>query len=129
MQLKILLPFGVFASVADVTRIVVTTPAGSFGLLPHRSDCATVLSPGLLSYSTASSGEIHLAIDSGVLVKTGAEVVVCVRHAIAGADLGNLRQAVENQFLNLGEQEKSSRTMLAQLESGLLRRFAELQRA
>ena len=129
MQLRILLPFGVFASVADVTRIVVMTAAGSFGLLPHRLDCATVLSPGLLSYSTASSGEIHLAIDAGVLVKTAAEVVVCVRHAIARADLGNLRQAVDRQFLNLGEQEKSSRTMLAQLESGLLRRFAELQRA
>ncbi len=129
MQLRILLPFGVFASVADVTRIVVMTPAGSFGLLPHRLDCATVLSPGLLSYSTASSGEIHLAIDAGVLVKTGAEVVVCVRHAIAGADLGHLRQAVEHQFLNLSEQEKSSRTTLAKLESGLLRGFAELQRA
>jgi F-type H+-transporting ATPase subunit epsilon len=129
MQLRILLPFGVFASVADVTRIVAMTPAGSFGLLPHRLDCATVLSPGLLSYSTPSSGEIHLAIDAGVLVKTGAEVVVCVRYAIAGADLGNLRQAVEHQFLNLSEQEKSTRTTLAQLESGLLRGFAELQRA
>jgi F-type H+-transporting ATPase subunit epsilon len=129
MQLKILLPFGVFASVTDVKRIVVMTPAGCFGLLPHRLDCATLLSPGLLSYSTASSGEIHLAIDAGVLVKTGAEVVVCVRHAIAGADLGNLRQAVEQQFLSLGEQEKSTRTTLAKLESGLLRGFAQVQRA
>ena len=129
MQLRILLPFGVFASVAGVTRIVVMTAAGSFGLLPHRLDCATVLSPGLLSYSTESAGEIHMAIDAGVLIKTGAEVVVCVRHAIAGADLGNLRQAVEQQFLNLSEQEKSSRTTLAKLESGLLRGFAELQRA
>ena len=129
MQLRILLPFGVFASVANVTRVTVMTPAGSFGLLPHRLDCATVLSPGLLSYSTASSGEIHLAIDAGVLVKTAAEVVVCVRHAIAGADLGNLRQEVDRQFLNLSEQEKSARTMLAKLESGMLRGFAELQRA
>ena len=129
MRLSILLPFGVFASVADVTRIVAMTPAGSFGLLPHRLDCAAVLSPGLLSYSTASTGEIHLATDAGVLVKTGAEVVVCVRYAIAGGDLGNLRQAVEHQFLNLSEQEKSSRATLAKLESGLLRGFAELQRA
>ena len=129
MQLRILLPFGSFASVANVTRIGVMTPTGSFGLLPHRLDCATVLSPGLLSYSTTSSGEIHVAIDAGVLVKTGAEVVVCVRHAIAGADLGNLRQAVDRQFLNLSEQEKSARTTLAKLESGLLRGFAELQRA
>jgi F-type H+-transporting ATPase subunit epsilon len=129
MQLRILLPFGVFASVTDVTRIVVMTPTGSFGLLPHRLDCTTLLSPGLMSYSTARAGEIHLAIDAGVLVKTGADVVVCARHAIAGADLGHLRQAVEQEFINLGEQEKSIRTRLAQLESGLLRRFVELQRA
>src|ERR1700733_11479889 len=99
MQLRILLPFGVFASVTDVTRIVVMTPAGSFGLLPHRLDCATELSPGLVSYSTAATGEVHLAIDSGVSVKTGPEVLVCVRHAIAGADLGHLREAVEQEFL------------------------------
>ena len=129
MQLRILLPFGVFASVTDVTRIVVMTPTGSFGLLPHRLDCATLLSPGLMSYSTSKAGEIHLAIDAGVLVKTGADVVVCARHAIAGADLGHLRHAVEREFINLGEQEKTTRTRLAQLESGLLRRFAELQRA
>jgi F-type H+-transporting ATPase subunit epsilon len=129
MQLRILLPFGVFASVTEVTRIVVMTPTGSFGLLPHRLDCATLLSPGLMSYSTAKAGEIHLAIDAGVLVKTGADVVVCARHAIAGADLGHLRHAVEQEFINLGEQEKTIRTRLAQLESGLLRRFAELQRA
>jgi len=128
MQLKILLPYGIFASVADVTRVVVMTPAGSFGLLPHRLDCATVLSPGLLSYSPAAAGETHLAIDAGVLVKTGADVLVCVRHAIAGADLGGLRQAVEQEFLNLSEREKSIRTTLAQMESGLIRGFLELRR-
>jgi F-type H+-transporting ATPase subunit epsilon len=129
MQLKILLPFGVCASFADVTSIGVMTPAGSFGLLPHRLDCATVVSPGLLSYSTAAAGEVHVAVDAGVLVKTGADVLVCVRHAIAGADLGHLRQAVEQEFLKSSEQEQSTRTTLAQLESGLIRGFVELQRA
>jgi F-type H+-transporting ATPase subunit epsilon len=128
MQLRILLPYGNFASVEDVTRVVVMTPAGSFGLLPHRLDCATVLSPGLLSYSTVAAGETHLAVDEGVLVKTGAEVLVCVRHAIAGADLGGLRQAVEQEFLNLSDREKSARTTLAQMESGLIRAFLELRR-
>ncbi len=65
----------------------------------------------------------------GVLVKTGSDVLICVRHAIAGADLGGLREAVEREFLNLSEQEKSLRTTLAQLESGLIRRFLELKNA
>jgi F-type H+-transporting ATPase subunit epsilon len=128
VQLRILLPYGIFASVEDVSRVVVMTPAGSFGLLPRRLDCATVLSPGLLSYSTAAAGETHLAIDACVLVKTGADVLVCVRHAIAGADLGGLRQAVEQEFLNLSDREKSTRTTLAQMESGLIRAFLELRR-
>ena len=128
MQLKILLPFGVFASIADVTSIGVMTPVGSFGLLPRRLDCATMISPGLLSYSTAKAGEVHVAVDAGVLVKTGADVLVCVRHAIAGADLGHLREAVEQEFLKSSEREQSARTTLAQLESGLIRGFVELQR-
>jgi F-type H+-transporting ATPase subunit epsilon len=128
VQLKVLVPSGVFASVANVARIVVMTPAGSFGLLPHRLDCATVLSPGLLTYATGASEEVHLAVDTGVLVKTGADVLVCVRHAVAGADLGQLRQAVEQEMLHLNDQEKSNRTTLAHLESGLIRAFVELQR-
>jgi F-type H+-transporting ATPase subunit epsilon len=128
MRLEILLPSGVFASIPDVLRIVVMTPAGCFGLLPHRLDCATVLSPGLLAYATASGGEVHLAVDTGVLVKTGTDVLVCVRHAIAGADLGHLRQAVEQEMLHLSAQEQSNRTTLAHLESGLIRAFVELQR-
>lgn len=128
MRLKILVPSGVFASIENVTRIVVMTPAGSVGLLPHRLDCATVLSPGLLTYATTFPGEVHIALDAGVLVKTGAEVVVCVRRAIRGADLGQLRQAVEQDMMKLSDQEKASRTTLAQLESGLIRAFVELQR-
>ena len=126
MQLRILLPFGAFSQIEDVTRIIALTPSGSFGLLPHRLDCTAVLAPGLLTYSTAAAGDVHIAVDGGVLVKTGANVLVCVRHAIAGADLGGLRQAVEREFLDLSEQEKSIRTTLAQLESGLIRRYLEL---
>lgn len=129
MQLKVLVPSGIFASIARVERIVVMTPSGSFGLLPQRLDCAAVLAPGLLTYSTADCGEVHLAIDAGVLLKTGAEVLVCVRHAIAGADLGGLRRAVEQEIMKLSEQETSSRKTLAHLESGLIREFVKLQRA
>jgi len=52
-------------------------------------------------------------------------VLVSVRNAVGGADLGKLREAVEQQFLNLDEQEKSVRSILAKLESGLVRRLAE----
>jgi F-type H+-transporting ATPase subunit epsilon len=129
VQLKILVPSGVFASIANVERIVVMTAAGSFGLLPHRLDCAAVLSPGLLTYSTAAPEEVHLAVDVGVLVKTGADVLVCVRHAIGGAKPGSMRQAVQQELMKLNEQDSSGRKTLARLEAGLIREFVKSQRA
>ena len=123
MNLKILLPFKVFAETSGVSRIVAQTRSGSFGLLPHRLDCAAALAPGILVFETDAEGEVCLAVDEGVLVKTGAEVLVSVRNAIGGMDLDKLRAAVEREFLHLDEQERSVRSVLAKLESGFIRRF------
>lgn len=129
MNLKILLPFKVFAEKTDVLRIVSETHAGSFGLLPHRRDCVAALMPGILIYETATEGEVFVAVDGGVLVKTGPQVRVSVRRAMAGADLGQLRQAVEQEFLTLDAHEQNVRSVMAKLETGFLRRFASLQHA
>jgi len=127
MHLKVLLPFQVFTEKTDVTRIVAETRAGSFGLLPHRLDCVAALVPGILIYQTESGGEVFVAVDQGVLVKTGPDVLVSVRRAIGGTDLGQLHEAVEKEFLTLDENERSVRTAVAKLETGFLRRFATLQ--
>jgi F-type H+-transporting ATPase subunit epsilon len=125
MNLKVLLPFKVFAEKTDVLRVVAETRTGSFGLLPHRLDCVAALVPGILVFETAAEGEVCMAVDEGVLVKAGANVLVSVRNAIAGTDLGKLREAVEKEFLELDDQEKSVRSVMAKLESGFIRRFAE----
>jgi len=124
MNLKILLPFKIFAEKTGVFRIVAESRAGSFGLLPHRLDCVASLAPGILIFETEADGEVCIAVDEGVLVKTGTEVLVSVRNAIGGTDLGKLREKVEQEFMNLDEQEKSVRSVLAKLESGFVRRFA-----
>jgi F-type H+-transporting ATPase subunit epsilon len=128
MNLKILLPFQVFADKASVSRIVAETRDGSFGLLPHRLDCVAALAPGILTYQTESDGEVFVAVDQGVLVKAGAEVLVSVRRAISGKDLGQLRDAVDKEFLTLDEDEKNARLAVAKLETGFLRRLATLHR-
>jgi F-type H+-transporting ATPase subunit epsilon len=127
MNLKVLLPFQIFAEKGDVTRIVAETPNGSFGLLPHRLDCVAALAPGILIYETETDGEVFVAVDEGVLVKTGPDVLVSVRRAIGGTDLDQLREAVEKEFLTLDEHEQSTRTVMAKLETGFLRRFATFQ--
>ena len=126
MNLKILLPFQVFAEKTGVSRIVAETPEGSFGLLPHRLDCVAALAPGILTYETDAEGEVFVAVDEGVIVKAGPDVLVSVRRALAGADLGQLRDAVEREFLTLDEQEKSVRSVVAKMEGDLIRRMARL---
>jgi F-type H+-transporting ATPase subunit epsilon len=127
MNLKVLLPFQIFAEKTDVLRIVAETGEGSFGLLPQRLDCVAALSPGILIYETEAEGEVYLAIDEGVLVKTGPDVLVSVRRALAGRDLAQLRAMVEKEFLTLDENEQSVRAVMTKLETGFIRRFAHFQ--
>lgn len=123
MKLKVLLPFRVFAEKTGVLRIVAESRAGSFGLLPHRLDCVAALPPGILVFETEAEGEVCMAVDEGVLVKSGADVLISVRNAIGGTDLDKLRAVVEQEFMNLDQQEKTMRSVLAKLESGFIRRF------
>lgn len=127
MNLKVLLPYRIFVEKTGVSRIVAETAAGSFGILPHRLDCVAALVPGILVFETAAEGETYVAVDEGVLVKAGADVLVSVRNAIAGTDLRKLRAEVEQEFLNLDEQEREARLVLAKLESGFIHRFKEFR--
>jgi len=127
MNLKILLPFQVFAEKSGVSRIVAETTEGSFGVLPHRLDCVAALAPGILTYETNSDGEVFVAVDEGVLIKTGSDVLVSVRRALGGTDLGQLRAGVEREFLTLDKNEQNVRSVVAKMEAGFLRRFAGLQ--
>ena len=126
MQLKVLLPFRVFADKRAVSRIVAETQDGSFGLLEHRLDCVAALSPGILIYETPEDGEVFVAVDQGVLIKAGNQVLVSVRRALSGTDLGQLRAAVQNEFLSLDEQDKSLRALMEKMESRFLSRFSNI---
>lgn len=127
MRLKILLPFQIFADAQDVLRMVVQTPDGAFGILPHRRDCVTALTAGVLFYETDAQGEVYIAVDQGVLVKNGPEVLVSVSRAIAGTDLTQLRAAVEREFRILDDDERSARAIMTKLEAGFLHRLAGLR--
>ena len=125
MNLKVLLPFQVFAEKTGVSRIVAETSEGLFGVLPRRLDCVAALVPGILIYENEAEGEVYVAVDDGVLVKTGPDVLVSVRNALGGTDLGQLREAIEREFLTLNEHEQSVRSVMAKMESGFIRRLAE----
>jgi F-type H+-transporting ATPase subunit epsilon len=120
MDLKILLPFRIFAEIKNVSSIVAETSEGFFGLLPQRLDCVAALVPGIFTYETETKSIHYLAVDEGVLVKTGTQVLVSVRNAAGGADLGKLRESVENEFMKLDDNEKNVRSVMAKMESGFI---------
>lgn len=126
MNLKILLPNHIFVDVKQVESMVVETPQGSFGILPHRLDCATPLVPGILTYQTLENGAELVAVDQGVLVKAGDQVMVSVRRAIRGSSLQHLQLAVKEEFLHLDQEQQELRSVLAKLETGFLKQFSDL---
>lgn len=127
MQLQVLLPFKVFGRYEAVESIVLETPAGAFGLLPHRRDCVATLEPGILTVTVQGQEPAYMAVDEGVMVKNGEKVWVSVRNAHTDGDLETLKQSVKTVFLALTEQEREVRAVLARLESGFMRGFKVLK--
>jgi F-type H+-transporting ATPase subunit epsilon len=127
MHLKVLLPSHIFADKGGVTRIVAETREGSFGLLPNRLDCVASLTAGILIYETQAEGEVYIALDEGVLVKAGHDVLVSVRRAMGGTSLAQLRAAVEQEFVQIDAQEQDLRSAMTKLETGFLRQFASFR--
>lgn len=129
MNLRILVPSRIFADEHGVAQVVVETTAGSLGLLPHRLDCAAAVAPGILAYEEAGGATVYLALDAGVMVKTGDTVVISVRRAVGGAGLADLEAAVKRDFLRVGARERAVQTAMVKLEGGLIRHLAEFQHA
>jgi alternate F1F0 ATPase F1 subunit epsilon len=86
------------------------------------------LRPGILTYQETNGSPVYLAVDEGVLAKVGIKVLVSVRRAVRGTDLGQLHDAVKRQFLTLNDQERQVREALKKLESTFAGRLAEFSR-
>jgi F-type H+-transporting ATPase subunit epsilon len=124
MRLKLMLPTEV-AIDREVDRIVAESARGSFCLLPRHQDFVAALVPGLLSFVSGGKEEF-MAVDEGVLVKTGAQVLISTRRAVRGPDLGSLQQMVAEEFLELDQKQQSSRAAMAKLEANFARKLYEL---
>jgi len=126
MNFKILLPTEIFMDQA-VEKVVAEALNGSFCLLPNHIDFVAALPPSLLSIKAQGGEEIFLAVDAGILVKRGPDVMVSARNAIRAPDLEGLEKVVEEQYKVIDDREKAARTASARLEADLVRRFMELK--
>lgn len=128
IHLKIMLPSAILADLAGIECVAAETTEGSIGFLPRRLDCTAMLVPGILTYR-AKGIDLYAAIDTGVLVKAGPEILICTRNGLLGSDLSALRVELEKRFLHVDEEERQMRTALARMERGFVKRFWELRHA
>ncbi|MBW2569141.1 MAG: F0F1 ATP synthase subunit epsilon [Deltaproteobacteria bacterium] len=126
MKLKILLPTEILVD-QNVIKVIAEAENGSFCLLPSHVDFVAAIVPSIFSFVTPGLVELFYAVDEGILIKCGQEVMFSTRNAVRGPDLGALKKTVQKQFVELEDREKMSRSALARLEAGFIRRFMDLQ--
>lgn len=125
MILKVLAPTHVVVD-EEVAKVVAEGEHGSFCLLPRHVDFLAALVPGLLAFVDAAGREQFAAVDEGILVKRGEEILVSTRQAVRGADLVQLRSMVREQFATLDDRERAAKSATAKLEASFLRSYLEL---
>jgi F-type H+-transporting ATPase subunit epsilon len=125
MRLKLQIPTRVLVD-EEVAKVVAEGEHGSFCLLPEHVDFLAALVPGLLAFEDQAGQERFVAVDEGVLVKRGEDVLVSSRQATGGVDLEQLRDTVREEFATLDDHEQAARAATAKLEASLLRGYLEL---
>ena len=123
MIVRVILPSGILLE-QEVSKVVAEAQDGSFCLLPRHIDFAAALVPGILALEEANGEETFFAVDEGILVKRGAEVLVSTGNAVKGR-LGELRHVVSAEFRVTDDRERQARLALDHLEASLVRQIFE----
>jgi F-type H+-transporting ATPase subunit epsilon len=125
MRLKVLTPTLIIVN-QETTKVIAEAENGSFCLLPRHIDFVAALVPGILSFFTSEGQEEFVAVDEGILVKVGQEVLVSSRNAVRSSELGKLRQIVDLEFRVKDDREKKALAAGARLEADIVRKFMKL---
>lgn len=126
MRLLLSVPTGVLVD-EKVSKVMAESDFGSFAMLEQHADIAALLVPGLLAYHLPDGREVFVAVDHGLLVKTGDQIRTACQRAVVAGDLGSAAETVRNRFQVRSENEKRARTALIHLETEILRRVGELR--
>jgi F-type H+-transporting ATPase subunit epsilon len=127
MNLRVLLPQKIAVDEEEVAKVRAEGEDGAFCLLPRHVDFVTAIVPGLFAFEDEQGNETLLAIDQGVLVKCGDDVLVSTTRVIGGQPLGELEQAVEEELETLDEQQRRTRRALSRLEADFVSRLVEME--
>lgn len=111
-----------------VRKVIAEDYQGFFGLLPRHIDFVTALSPGIIAYESVEGVMRYAAIDEGVLVKAGQDVIVTTTRAVLGNELGELKETFRQMIEAEEEHNKKLVTAAARLEADLARKFMRFGR-
>ena len=109
-----------------VKKVTIDGAEGSRTYLPRHIDFVTAAVPSVMSWLSAEGDERFAAIDEGIVVKVGDELLVSTQYAVQGQELGRLRRMIDEEFEARSEHETMTRSALARLEASIVRRFMEL---
>jgi len=111
-----------------VKKVVAEDHLGYFGMLPRHADFVTALVPGILTFETQEGIVQYVALDEGVLVKAGDDVIVSTARAVHGKELMVLEETVLKEFSAENERARKIQAALSRLEADLARRFVRFGR-
>jgi F-type H+-transporting ATPase subunit epsilon len=126
MQLKVMEPEKMIVDV-QADKVIAEGQNGSFCLEPRHVDFVSVLKTGILLYMSGDQ-EHYVAVDEGVLVKCGRQVLVSVLNAIKGDTLEELKQRILKEFKKTEAMNQASKIALKSMEADLLLRFMEFEK-
>jgi F-type H+-transporting ATPase subunit epsilon len=125
MRLKVMTPTQIVVD-QETAKVIAEAENGSFCLLPRHIDFVAALVPGILSFFTQAEQEEFVAVDEGILIKVGREVLVSTRNAARSPELGKLKQTVAREFQVKDERERKALAAGARLEADIVRKFMQL---
>lgn len=126
IHLKVLVPEQILVDL-KVEKVIAEATDGFFCLKPRHIDFTTALRPGILYYY--DEGQEHIiAVDEGILVKCGEQVLVSVLNAIKGKELSELEGMVRHEFRKVRETEQTASFALKNLEAELFQHFIGLEK-
>ncbi|MDX1619133.1 MAG: F0F1 ATP synthase subunit epsilon, partial [Balneolaceae bacterium] len=121
MFLKIMVPEKIVLR-ESVHKVIAEARNGFFCLEPRHIDFTAALRPGILYYYIGEEEHV-IAVDEGILVKCGEEVLVSVVEAVEGTGpdpLSGLERQVREKFRSKEAAETNVRIALKNLEADLL---------
>lgn len=111
-----------------VAKVVAEGIGGSRGFLPHHVDFVMPLRRGVMWCTDPEGADTFFAVDGGVLVKKGPQVVVATRYAVMAGRMEDLPAGLQAMFAEADEHAQAAERAASRLETMLLREFMELHR-